>query len=204
MKGRFPKEAAFSLLWGKRDMELDNETGLLIIDMQKAIDEPIWDGKNNPAYETRILDLLTLWRARQWPIFHIKHNEANPASTFHTYAPTNAFKPETAPLPGEIIIEKEVNCAFIGTGLGSMLRMEGCKKLLVCGVVTHNSVDATVRHAGCLGFETYLVADACTAVPVVDRTGKEWAAEDVHQLYLSVLDGEYCTVVNMQDVFTAI
>lgn len=204
MKGRFPEEAAFSLLWGKHDMELDNETGLLIIDMQKAIDEPVWDGKNNPAYETRILDLLTLWRARQWPVFHIKHNEANPASTFHTHAPTNAFKPETAPLPGEIIIEKEVNCAFIGTGLGSMLRMEGCKKLLVCGVVTHNSVDATVRHAGCLGFETYLVADACTAVPVTDRTGKKWSGEEVHQLYLSVLDGEYCTVVNMQDVFTAI
>lgn len=185
-------------------MELDASTALVVIDVQKAIDDPRWDGKNNPDYQTRILDLLTLWRARQWPVFHIKHNEPNPASTYHTYAPGNEFKPETKPLPGEAIIEKEVNCAFIKTSLGSQLRMDGCEKIVFCGVVTHNSIDATVRHASCLGFETYLVSDACTAVPVTDRTGKTWAAEDVHNLALAFLDGEYCDVISMQDIFTAI
>ncbi len=185
-------------------MELDESTALVVIDVQKAIDEPAWDGKNNPDYQMRIQDLLSIWRVRQWPVFHIKHNEPNPDSTFHTHSPTNEFKPETAPLPGEIIIEKEVNCAFINTGLGSMLRMEGCEKLVACGVVTHNSVDATVRHAGCLGFKTYVVDEACTAVPVTDGAGKTWSAEDVHRLYLAVLDGEYAEVVSVRDVFSAI
>jgi len=82
--------------------------------------------------------------------------------------------------------------------------MEGCDKIVFCGVVTHNSVDATVRHASCLGFITYVVSDACTAVPVVDKAGKTWEAEDVHNLYLGVLDGEYVDVVTMQDIFTTI
>lgn len=181
-------------------MELDQKTALVIIDMQKAIDEPRWDDKNNPDYEGAVLDLLTLWRAKDMPIFHVKHNEPNPASTFHTYAPTNAFKPETAPLPGECVIEKEVNCAFIKTSLGSLLRMEGCEKIVVCGVVTHNSVDATVRHAACLGFEVFLVEDACTAVPVTDLDGKVWPAHYVHRLTLGILHGEYCQVVKKDDL----
>jgi len=185
-------------------MELDATTGLVIIDVQQAIDEPEWDGKNNPDYQTRILDLLTLWRARNWPVFHIKHNSKNPLSAFHPDAETNEFKRETRPLPGEAIIEKEVNCAFIGTGLGSMLRMDGCEKIIVCGVVTHHSVDATVRHAACLGFKTYLASDACTAVPVTDKTGKVWSGDEVHNLSLAVLDGEYCQVITMQDIFKAI
>jgi len=185
-------------------MELDATTALVIIDVQKAIDEPAWDGKNNPDYQDRILDLLTIWRARDWPVFHVKHNEANPASTFHTFAPTNEFKPETAPLPGEIVIEKDVNCAFIKTSLGSQLRMEGCEKIVFCGVVTHNSVDATVRHAHCLGFKNYLMSDATTAVPVTDGRGKVWEAEDVHQLALAILGSEYAEIVTTRDVLTAL
>ncbi|MDV7340406.1 cysteine hydrolase family protein [Terasakiella sp. A23] len=185
-------------------MELDATTALVIIDVQKAIDEPCWDGKNNPDYQMRVQDLLSIWRVRKWPVFHVKHNEPNPASTYHTDKPTNDFKPETAPLPGEIVIEKEVNCAFIKTSLGSQLRTEGCDKIVFCGVVTHNSIDATVRHASCLGFLTYVVSDACTAVPVVDKAGKRWEAEDVHNLYLGVLDGEYADVITMQDVFAGI
>lgn len=185
-------------------MELDATTALVIIDVQKAIDEPEWEGKNNPDYQTRIHDLLTLWRARDWPIFHVKHNAKNPHSAFHPLSETNAFKPETRPFPGEAIIEKEVNCAFIGTGLGSMLRIEGCTKVIICGVVTHNAVDATVRHAACLGFDTYVASDACTAVPVTDKTGKIWPAEDVHNLTLAILATDYCQVITMQDIFKAI
>ncbi len=185
-------------------MKLDEQTALIVIDVQRAIDEPQWDGKNNPDYQERIVTLLTLWRAKGWPVYHVKHNDPNPASTYHTYAPTNAFKVETAPHPGEVIIDKETNCAFIKTSLGSQLRMDGCYKLVFCGVVTHNSVDATVRHASCLGFETYLVEEACTAVPVTDHLGRTWAAQDVHHLTLGILGGEYCDVISLKDVFAAV
>ncbi|NVK17802.1 MAG: cysteine hydrolase [Methylocystaceae bacterium] len=185
-------------------MKLDATTALVVIDVQNAIDDERWEGKNHPDYISRIQDLLSIWRGRNWPIFHIKHNSADPDSSYFVDGPGNDFKDQAQPLPGEIVIEKTQNCAFIKTSLGSMLRMEGAEKLLVCGVVTQHSVDATVRHAAGLGFETYVMSDACTATPVSDKNGRLWDAADVHALTLGILDGEYCQVMTMGDIFAAI
>ncbi|WZB64493.1 isochorismatase family protein [Achromobacter xylosoxidans] len=56
---------------------------------------------------------------------------------------------------------KQTNNAFIGTGLEQRLRDAGHDALVVAGVITNNSVEATVRMAGNLGFQTWLVADGC-------------------------------------------
>ena len=59
-----------------------------------------------------------------------------------------------------------------------------------------NSVEATARHAGNLGYQTFVVADASWAVDKVDLRGRRWPAEDVHALSLAHLHGEYATVVD--------
>lgn len=179
-------------------MKLDQSTALVVIDVQKAIDGPDGEGKNNPDYISRVQDLLSIWRARGWPVFHVKHNSKDADSAYSEEAEGNAFKEEAKPFPGEMIIEKVVDCAFINTGLGSMLRMEGAEKLLICGVTTQYSVEATVRHASALGFETFLMRDACSATPV-----GHWSAQDVHDMSLAILEGTYCEVVSMQDIFAA-
>ena len=51
-------------------------------------------------------------------------------------------------------------------------------------MLTHNSVEATVRHAADLGDRVFVVAGACWAVDVVDLAGRLWPAEDVHALSL--------------------
>ena len=58
------------------------------------------------------------------------------------------------------MIAKKTNSAFIGTGLEAALRAAGHSMLVVVGVITNNSVEATVRMAGNLGFDTSLVEDA--------------------------------------------
>jgi len=52
---------------------------------------------------------------------------------------------EVAPLPGEIIVPKTTNSAFIGTPLEEHLRTRQIKRLVITGVATNNSVEATVR-----------------------------------------------------------
>lgn len=66
---------------------------------------------------------------------------------------------------------------------------------MVAGVITNNSVEATVRMAGNLGFATWLVEDACFTFGRKDWTGTRRTAEDVHAMSLANLDGEYCTVI---------
>ena len=176
---------------------------LLLIDLQKAIDHPSWGERNNPSAEAQILCLLHHWRSRGWPVWHIRHDSTEPRSYYRPGQPGNEFKPELAPLPGEPIIAKRTNSAFIGTDLEQRLRAGGHDALAVVGVVTNNSVEATVRMAGNLGFAVWLVADGCFTFGRTDWNGKFHDADEVHAMSLANLDGEYCTVVTAAAVLAA-
>ncbi|MFY7961982.1 MAG: cysteine hydrolase family protein [Elsteraceae bacterium] len=179
---------------------------LLLIDLQNAIDHPsmaIGGPRNNPDAEAVIARLLTHWRARGWPVWHVKHDSTEPNSHYRPRQPGNDFKVEVAPIASEQIIPKQVNSAFIGTDLERRLRAEGHETLVVVGVITNNSVEATVRMAGNLGFATYLVSDGCFTFGRKDWNGVSRTAEEVHAMSLANLDGEYCAVVTAQAVLEA-
>ncbi len=176
--------------------KLPSDTTLMIIDVQLAIDDPKWAPRNNPDAEHRIAALLAAWRGAAMPVMHIRHDSTEPRSPYRPGAPGHPFKPEAMPLSTEQVIAKNVNSAFIGTGLDEILTEQGVTTLVICGVLTHNSVEATVRHAGNLGYRVLVPADACRACEVTDLTGRVWHAEDVHQLSLAVMHGEYATVTD--------
>ncbi|HXQ41133.1 MAG TPA: cysteine hydrolase family protein [Candidatus Udaeobacter sp.] len=179
-------------------MWLARGVALLVIDLQKAIDDPRWskDGpRNNPEAEANIARLLASWRKAGRPIFHIRHDSTEPQSAYRPGQPGNDFKAEALPLSGEAVIAKRTNSAFIGTDLESRLRSAGIQALVVAGVITNNSVEATVRMAGNLGFDTYLIEDACFTFARRDYRGRLRSAGEVHDMSLANLAGEYCTVM---------
>ena len=176
---------------------------LLLIDLQKAIDHPDWGVRNNPSAEDEIRRLLAHWRAENWPVWHVRHDSSEPASHYRPGQPGHDFKPEVVPLPGEPVIAKRTNNAFIGTGLEERLREGGHTSLVVAGVITNNSVETTVRMAGNLGFETYLVADGCFTFGRLDWDGRARSADEVHAMSLANLHGEYCTVVSTNELLDA-
>ncbi|MEO0435942.1 MAG: isochorismatase family protein [Pseudomonadota bacterium] len=175
---------------------VSNVGPLIVLDVQRAIDQPVWDGKNNPGYLHVVQALLKHWRAQHRPVIHVKHDEANPASTYYTHGPWNAIKDEVAPLENETVVSKSQNCAFIGTELDSQLQTLQAKSFVLVGVVIHNSMDATARAGKALGYEIYLPADGTTAVPVQGRDGKIWDAASVYELSMAILDGEYVQVID--------
>jgi len=177
---------------------------LLLIDLQNAIDQPSWGQRNNPQAETNIARLLALWRANAWPVFHVRHDSTDATSHYRPGQPGHDFKPEAKPLPGEPIIAKHTNSAFIGTDLEAQLRAGGHTALVVCGVITNNSVEATVRMAGNIGFDTYLVSDACFTFGRADLKGHFHTAEQIHDISLANLHGEYCTVIDTLSVLGAV
>jgi len=172
---------------------------LLIIDVQKAIDAPYhaFEGpRNNPDAERNIARLLAAWRRDKRPIIHIRHDSTFPASAYRPGQEGNEFKDQVAPAAGETVIPKQTNSAFIGTGLEQYLRQAGVETLVIAGVSTNNSVEATVRMAGNLGFRAFLVADACFTFARRDFDGRLRTADEVHSLSLANLDGEYCKVLD--------
>lgn len=182
---------------------LPPDTALLVIDLQRAIDHPDWGQRNNPEAEQNVAALLRAWRIFRRPIYHVRHDSTEPASHYRPGQPGNEFKPEAQPLAGETVIAKRTNSAFIGTSLEADLRARGQSLLIVAGVITNNSVEATVRMAGNLGFDTFLVEDACFTFGRKDWTGRFRTAEEVHAMSLANLDGEYCTVVRTDEVLRA-
>jgi len=173
---------------------------LILIDQQRAMAHPKWGPRNNPDAEQRIARLLAAWRERGWPILHVKHDSTNPESPFRPGQEGNDFLPLTAPHRGETVVAKKVHSAFIGTGLTERLEAMGKPALVICGVLLANSVEATVRVAANLGFKVRLPADACWSCDKRDLTGRLWPAEDVHQLTLALLDGEYAAVTTVDAI----
>jgi nicotinamidase-related amidase len=143
---------------------------------------------------------LLHWRTQEWPVFHIRHDSLDVRSHYRPGQPGSAFKPEATPLPEETVIAKHTNSAFIGTDLELRLRDAGHTSLVVAGVVTNNSVEATVRMAGNLGFDTWLVEDACFTFGRRDWQGHPRNAEEIHAMSLANLDDEYCTVTTTDAV----
>jgi nicotinamidase-related amidase len=186
---------------------LTSNTALLLIDLQKAIDDPRWaaDGpRNNLGAEIAVAQLLAAWRRASRPVFHVRHDSTEQNSTYRPGQPGNAFKPEAMPLFGEPVIAKQVNSAFIGTNLKGYLHDAGIDTLVVAGVITNNSVETTVRMAGNLGFEVLLVEDACFTYGRPDYVGRLRSADEIHAMSLANMDREYCTVVTSAAVLRAV
>lgn len=76
--------------------------------------------------------------------------------------------------------------------------MRNVRKLVIVGVSTNNSVEASARAAGCLGFETQVVADATFAFDKADYSGTRRTAEEVHAMSLANLAGEYAEITSTQ------
>jgi len=183
---------------------LPRDAALLVIDVQKAIDHPSWGERNNPDAERNIAALLDAWRRTNRPIYHVRHDSVEPDSTYRPGQPLHEFKPEAEPRPGETVIAKRTNSAFIGTELESRLQASNQTLLVVTGVITNNSVEATVRMAGNLGFDAFLVEDAVFTFGRKDWNGVFRSASEVHAMSLANLDGEYCTVIRANEVLAAL
>lgn len=146
-----------------------------------------------------IAKLLAAWRVAGLPVIHVHHDSTEPDSPYRPGHAGNDPKAVAAPLPRDVVVRKTTNAAFVGTDLEARLR-ELDAAPVYCGVLTHNSLEATVRLSGNLGFASTVVADACWSVDVIDRRGRLWPAEDVHQLSLTHLDGEYAAVRSSSQV----
>ncbi|RCS24828.1 cysteine hydrolase [Phyllobacterium salinisoli] len=177
---------------------------LIVIDVQNAIDDPKWGRRGQHGAEAAIARLLAAWRERRLPVIHIRHDSIDPASPYRPGTSGNDFKAEAAPQPGEPVVDKRTNNAFIGTDLTDVLDELQIGSLVITGVLLENSVDATVRMAANLGFEVTIAGDAVASIDRKDHSGRVWTAEEVHALTLSILDGEYARISNSKAIIEAL
>jgi len=179
---------------------------LIVIDVQQGLAEQDAAGRkrNNPDALDRIVELLAAFRAKGLPIFHIRHASTEPDSVFRPERTGFQVISAARELPGEPIIVKTVNSAFIGTDLEARLREAGYHTLIICGATTNHCVETSTRMAGNLGFDTRLVRDATWTYDRTGPDGDHHSAADIHAMSLSNLSGEFATIVTTGDVIAGL
>lgn len=181
----------------------DKATALLVIDVQVGVDQlDYWSGsgarRNNPGAEQTMLDMLAAWRAAGRRVAFTRHDSREKTSPLKLSLPTGAQKPGFEPTGDDIVVVKDVNSGFVGTSLELQLRRSGIDRLVVVGFFTNMCVETTVRMAGNLGFDTYLVPDGCAAANRVGPDGVDHDPQLVHDLTVANLHGEFCTALGAE------
>jgi len=190
-----------ALLAKRREtLSIDRDAVLLLIDVQEGFKDPKWGRRNNPCAEANIAQLLHTWRVSERPIIHVQHVSQEHASVFAPESPGIALQEFARPANGELLIQKRVNSAFIGTELDSSLKKRGATTLVIVGFTTDHCVSSTARMAGNLGYRTIVVADSTATFERRSADNTPVGPEIIHQIHLLSLEGEFAEVLDADGV----
>jgi len=180
----------------------EKNPALLLIDIQKGLDEETYYGgnRNNRDAEANMAEILQVWRKWDLPLFHIQHSSQNPESKLYPTKPGFEIKEEVKPLPGEPLIVKNVNSAFIGTDLQNRMEAAGIETLVIVGLTTNHCVSSTARMAANLGFETLIISDATATFDRVGINGETYSSELIHLTTLASLKDEFAEIMKTEEL----
>ncbi|MEQ9487664.1 MAG: isochorismatase family protein [Alphaproteobacteria bacterium] len=184
--------------------QFDDRTALLLIDVQKGVNDLQYYGgptgrRNNPAAEDNQRALLTAWRKAGGRVAFTLHDSIEDGSPLKLSLETGEQLAGLEVEGGDISVSKSVNSGFIGTSLELDLRRAGIQRLVIAGFFTNVCVETTTRMAGNMGFDSYLVHDACATTNRVGLDGTDYEPELVHAMAVANLHGEFCTALSTHD-----
>ena len=183
-----------------------DRSALILVDVQRAFLE--WENagkrRNNPNALANVTALLDAYRRAGLPIYHIRHSSQEVGSALRAELPGFSPIEGVEERDGEPVLIKHVNSSFIGTDLEVRLRDMGTTKLVIAGITTNHCVETTTRMAGNLGFDAFLVGDACYTFDRTGYDGQIERAEDIHAMTLSNLNGEFATITTTEKVLSGL
>ena len=179
---------------------------LLLVDVQKAFLDNDYPGfkRNNPDAELICGKILSKWREKNFPIIHVRHSSTNIDSKLHESSPGFEFNNHVSPLPDEVVLTKNVNSAFIGTHLKSILDKSKTQIIIIVGMTTNHCISTTARMSGNLGYDTYLISDSTACYNTKTINGDIIDCEVVYETSLASINEEFATVINSEELINLI
>jgi nicotinamidase-related amidase len=188
----------FSINFGfsqQNQLRQNTKTALIIIDIQNDyFDNGTMTLVDSDKAAENVKLILDRYRADSLPIIHIKHIATKPTATFFLPNTNGAeIHANVKPLGQEKVIVKHYPNSFRETELLDYLKGKNITDLVICGMMTHMCIDATVRAAKDFGFNIVLIGDAC-ATKDQEINGQIVKAEEVQRSFLAALNYYYATV----------
>jgi nicotinamidase-related amidase len=144
--------------------------------------------------------LLSRFRNKERPVFHVRHLSIHPGATF--FLPDthgSEIHPAVTPLTGEAVIVKHFPNSFRETALLDSLKKAGATSVVVCGAMSHMCIDATVRAACDLDFQCRVPQDAC-ATRALAFGPENVPAAKVHAAFMAALSAAYAQVLSTEEL----
>lgn len=143
--------------------------------------------------------VLQACRNKKIPVIHVQHISTQPDATYMLPCTKGAeFYAGVLPSKNEMIIKKHYPNSFKDTSLLNYLIKNQINHLVICGMPTHLTVDATVRAASDLGFSCTVLHDACAARQL-EFNHTIISDQHVHFAFLAALQPFYASVLSSDD-----
>ena len=179
------------------------EPALIVVDVQRAFEDPVWGRRNNPDCEANVARLLEHWRREGRPVVFVRHDSDEAGSTLTPGTPGHAFKDVITGEP-DLLVTKSVNSSFHGEpSLQAWLDGEGIETIYICGITTNHCCETTARVGGNLGYDVRFVLDATHTFDLPDPFGGMVTADELARVTATNLHGEFATVVDTATVIDA-
>lgn len=160
-------------------------TALVLVDLQRDFCHPEGvmgrlgeDLSNMAGAVAQSARLLSAARSVGMPVIHVRAEygaaDSSDVSLFASRAASGTFccrpgtagcdfMPDVTPEPGEWIVVKHRFSAFVDTRLDLLLRSNGIRTIIVCGVATQCCVESTVRDASLRDYYVVVGKEATAA-----------------------------------------
>jgi len=184
--------------------KLTEKTSLIVVDVQKAIDDPAMGERNNPQAEENIEKILKKWRKSNRPLFHIRHISKREDSVYHKNSAGAEIKEFAKPQKNEPLITKHFQSAFVKTNLEEKIKDKGIDTLVIVGFLTDQCVASTSEVANNAGYNVFLVSDATATIDCVGYNGKLYKAEDIHNIILGSLKRDSVNIIETKNLLNLI
>ena len=172
-------------------------TALVVIDLQNDV---IANAYRRNEVLGVVNALIARARSAHVPVVWVQHSDEDLERGSEAWQ----LVAELAPLPGEVVVEKNYRDAFEATNLEQVLSTLGVGKLIVTGAQTDMCIRSTLHGALVRGYDATLVSDAHTtedmtqwgAPPpgdVVNHTNLYWSNQKAPGRFGGVIESKDVT-----------
>jgi maleamate amidohydrolase len=193
------REAFEKSLLGRR-AGFGKRPAVIVVDMTNEFTDPSYpfaSGELCLKAADRIHDLLKEARVNGVQVIYTKASTRDITPSVHAISrktstglpsekkkEANEIVEKIAPMPGDIVIEKDKASAFFGTQLSSILVSLGTDTLIVMGATTSGCVRATVVDGASYGYFVSVPIECCGDKSVLSH---KVSLVDMHMKYADVL-----------------
>ena len=168
---------------------------LLIIDIQNDY----FEGGSHTLYEPiealkNAEEILSVFRQNNaFTVIHVQHNSGIGSGFMEEGTWGAQIHDNLTPLTNEVVITKRKISSFEDTNLEEVLRERNIYRLVIIGMQTNVCVEATVKDGKALGFQIFVLDDACAAL-----------SSDIHNDAIERMRGDYAFIVNTSEYLQGI